>query len=426
MGQVIYRGTLFMQDLLARLPFKDRYWFKLLLFVVKRFESDQCRDKAGSLTYTTMLSIVPILTVFLVILSSIPALASARQQIQQAIYRNLLPSSSSQVVSYLNDFSEKSANLTAIGVIFLFVTAVMMLSTIEQSFNHIWKVKRQRGGVIGFMRYWTIISLGPILLGGAFALSSTLSSLEFLNRNVAGYSVDWGIWIKLISIGLSLAGFTFLYWLIPNCKVPLKQAAIAGVVSGVLFEGLKSGFGFIMGNFTSYDQVYGAFAALPVFLLWIYLSWNLILLGVELSYGLTVFQVASTRPRHPVLALIDLLQLFYDRQKTGDVVIDAEAMQTLGQGDVEQWTEYAEILHTNELIKKTEHGDYVLIRNLQHIDFWTFYKSLPYPLPRREDIEHVHADDTWVQVIGPHLIQSEDYLAAKLSIPLAKILTTSA
>lgn len=409
------------QHLLDKLPFKNSNAFKLLWFVAKRFEADQCRDKAGSLTYTTMLSVVPILTVFLVILSSIPALSSARAQIQHAIYRNLLPSSSSQVIDYLNDFAEKSANLTAIGVIFLFVTAVMMLSTIEQSFNHIWKVKRPRGGVIGFMRYWTIISLGPILLGGAFVLSSALSSLEFLNRHVAGYSVDWSAWLKLVSISLTLAGFTFLYWLIPNCKVPLKQAAIAGALSGLLFELLKAGFGFVMGNFTSYDQVYGAFAALPVFLLWIYLSWNLILLGVELSYALTVFQIAESRPRHPVLALLDILQLFYDRQKTGDAVIDAEAMQMLGQGDVEQWTEYAEILHSNELIRKTESGDYVLCRNLSQIDFWTFYQSLPYPLPRRQDLGNVHADDLWIQVIGPHLIQSDDYLAAKLSIPLSKI-----
>lgn len=414
-----------MSTLMQKLPFRDSYWFKLFIFVIKRFEQDQCRDKAGSLTYTTMLALVPILTVFLVILSSIPALSSARAQIQQTIYSNLLPSSSSQVTQYLNDFAEKSTNLTAVGVIFLFVTAVMTLSTIEQSFNQVWKVRRPRGGVVGFMRYWTIISLGPILLGAAFALSSALTSLELLNRNVAGYSVDWAIWIQLTSFVLTCAGFTFLYWLIPNCKVPVKEAAIAGVVIGILFELLKSSFGFVMSNFTSYDQVYGAFAALPVFLLWIYLSWNLILLGVELSYALTVFHSVDHLPRHPVLALLDILQLFYNRQKTGDTVLDIEAMQILGRGEVEKWTEYAEILHSNELIQKTESGDYVLSRNLDEVDFWTFYKTLPYPLPRRNDLDRVYSDDDWAKVIGPYLIESDDYLSAKLSVPLSKILSTS-
>jgi membrane protein len=413
-----------MQSILQRIPWRDQLWFKFLVFIFKRFEADECRDKAGSLTYTTMLSIVPILTVFLVIVSSIPALAPARAEIQQTIYRNLLPSSSLQITQYLNEFTDKSTNLTVIGVLFLFVTAAMMLSTIEQAFNHVWRVKRPRGGAMGWMRYWTIISLGPILLGGAFAASSALTSIEILNQNFAGYSIDWAVWLKLLSFGLTIAGFTFLYWLIPNCKVPVKEATIAGAIAGILFELLKYTFGGVMGNFTSYDQVYGAFAALPILIMWIYLSWNLVLLGVEISYGLTVFHSAEHLPRHPVLAILDILQLFYERQKTGDAVIDAEAMQILGRGEVEKWTEYAEILHVNELIKKTEQGDYVLCRNLSQIDFWTFYKSLPYPLPRREDMGAVHADDEWIQIVGPALVQSDDYLAAKLSIPLSKIFET--
>ena len=413
-----------MPKLMDKLPFKESYWFKLMMFVGKRFEADRCRDKAGSLTYTTMLSLVPILTVFLVILSSIPALSSIRAQIQQTVYSNLLPSSSSQVTQYLNDFAEKSANLTAIGVIFLFITTVMTLSTIAQSFNQVWRVKRPRGGVVGFMRYWTIISLGPILLGAAFALSSTLTSIELLNRNVAGYSIDWGVWVKLFSTLLTLLGFTFLYWLIPNCKVPVRYAAIAGVVTGLLFEFLKAGFGFAMGNFTSYDQVYGAFAALPVFLLWIYLSWNLILLGVELSYALTVFHSSETRPHHPVLGLMSILQLFYDRHNAGAAVSDLDAMQVLGRGEVERWTEYEEILHDNDLIQTTENGDYILAKNLSQIDFWSFYQSLPYPLPRRADFLSVEQKDGWARLLGPQIIESDDLLSAKLSIPMSKIFET--
>lgn len=407
---------------LERLPFKDATWFKFILFVVKRFEQDQCRDKAASLTYTTMLSLVPLLTVFLVILSSVPALEGAREQLQQALYSNLLPSSSNQVAEYLNDFAEKSTNLTAIGVIFLFVTSVMLLSTIEQTFNHVWRVDSNRGGVAGFMRYWTMLSLGPILLGTAFAMSSAITSINFLNQNVAGYGIDWSVWLKIISVLMTFAAFIFLYWFIPNCKVRFKSAVIAGVSVGILFEILKNGFGYTIGNFTSYDQVYGAFAVLPVFLLWIYLSWNLILLGVEISYASAAFETADHHPRHPVLALLSILKLLYDRQKIGAEVLDAEVMQLIGRDQSNQWAEFADILHANDLIARTEKEGLVLSRNLDQIDFWTFYQTLPYPLPRREDMGKVDADDLWIQVIGPALVQSDDYLSAKLSIPLSKML----
>lgn len=413
-----------LDQLIQKLPFRNATWFKFLRFLIKRFEDDNCRDKAGSLTYTTMLSLVPILTVFLVTVSSIPALAPARAEIQSVIYRNLLPSSSVQVSKYLSDFADKSSNLTVLGILFLFVTAVLMLTTIEQSFNQIWRVKRPRTGVLAFLRYWAIISLGPILLGSAFVLSSTLTSIEFLNQNFNGYSIDWSIWLRLISLVLAVAGFTFVYWLIPNCKVPLKESFIAAVVVTVLFEVLKYSFGFVMTNFTSYNQVYGAFAALPVFLLWIYLMWNLVLLGVEITYALTVFHSMDHLPRHPVLAILDLLKLFHERHQVGAEVIDTEAMSVLGRSEVDHWPEYAEVLHTQDLIRKTEAGGYVLSKSLDQVDFWHFYKQLPFPLPRREDMGKVLADDTWIQVIGPQLVQSDEYLSAKLSIPLSKIFSS--
>ncbi len=412
-----------MNKLLEKLPFKNANWFKFLVFLIKRFLKDDCLDKASALTYTTLLSIVPILTVFLVILSSIPALATVRSQIQEAIYSNFLPQTGSQVTKYLNEFTEKSSNLTIVGVIFLFVSAILMLSAIEKAFNHVWRVTRSREGALAFARYWAIISLGPILLGGAFLASTALTSLSVLNINVNGYSIDWTFWLRVAAIVLTLVGFTFIYWLIPNCKVPFKQAAIAGVISGLLFTALKAVFGFGISNFTSYDKVYGAFAALPIFLVWIYSSWVVILLGVEISYALTVFQSAEHRPLHPVLAILDILKMLHTNQKVGDEIIDTQVMKALGRDQVDNWNEYAEVLHAHDIIKRTEKGGFILSRSLEDLDFWTFYKDLPYPLPRREDLGKVHADDEWAQVIGPLLIQSEDYLAAKLSLPLARVFT---
>lgn len=410
-----------MLKLLEKLPFYQKQWFQFLIFIVKRFEDDKCRQQAGSLTYTTLFAVVPMLTVFLVVISSIKALAPAREQVQHFIYSNLLPRSGVAVEQYLNRFTESSSNLTVVGILILFVTAILMLSSIEDAFNHIWRVNKARGGIVGFMRYWTIISLGPILLGSAFALSSTVASMNFLNNNLAGYEINGSFWLWLISFALTWLGFSLLYWTIPNRSVPLRSAFIAGMFSALLFEGLRQVFGLVMSNFTSYELVYGAFAAVPVFLLWIWLSWNVILLGVEVSYAITAFTTRTDINRHPVLILLDILELFYKHQKLGLSVSDEDAMAILGRGEFESESSYLQLLEDNNLIKRTEDGRYMLCRDLNYIDFWSFYRTLNFPLPKRDDLVQIHADDRWLAVIGPLLVQSDDYLAAKLSIPLARI-----
>ena len=188
-----------LEQYLRKLPFYEKTWFQFVLFVLRRFEADRCREQAGSLTYTTLFAVVPMLTVFLVIISSIKALEPARQQLQQLIYSNFLPKTTIAFDKALNAFTDKSSNLTIIGILFLFVTTVMMLTSIEKVFNRIWRVRETRGGIIGFMRYWTIISLGPILLGSAFVISSTMASLNVLSNNFAGYELNGAFVLWLIS-----------------------------------------------------------------------------------------------------------------------------------------------------------------------------------------------------------------------------------
>lgn len=410
-----------LEQYLRKLPFYEKTWFQFILFVLRRFEADRCREQAGSLTYTTLFAVVPMLTVFLVIISSIKALEPARQQLQQLIYSNFLPKTTIAFDKALNAFTDKSSNLTIIGILFLFVTTVMMLTSIEKVFNRIWRVRETRGGIIGFMRYWTIISLGPILLGSAFVISSTMASLNVLSNNFAGYELNGAFVLWLISFCLTVVGFFILNWTIPNRSVPIKSALIAGLFSAVVFELLKNLFGFIMSNFTSYEVVYGAFAAIPIFLLWIFLSWNIVLIGVEISYALTAFTAHKEQKRHPVIMLLDLMELFYKKQQHGLSVSDDEALDVLGRDEIGRWPSYVLMLEQQNLVKRTDDNQYVLVRNLSQVDFWSFYSQLPYPLPKRRDLSNVHHDDLWIKKIGPALVESDDYLAAKLAIPLSTI-----
>ena len=410
-----------MEKYLTKLPFYDKTWFQFVLFVIRRFEADRCREQAGSLTYTTLFAVVPMLTVFLVIISSIKALEPARQQLQQLIYSNFLPKTTIAFDKAFNAFTDKSSNLTIIGILFLFVTTVMMLTSIETVFNRIWRVRETRGGIVGFMRYWTIISLGPILLGSAFVISSAVASLTVLSDNFVGYEVNGKFIFWCISFALTVLGFFILNWTIPNRRVPIKAALIAGVFSAIVFELLKNLFGYIMSNFTSYEIVYGAFAAVPIFLLWIFLSWNIVLLGVEISYALTAFYSGKEQKRHPVIILLDLLELFYKKQLKGHAVSDEEALSVLGREEIGRWPSYVEMLEQQKLIRRTDNDDYVLVRNLDQVDFWSFYRQLPCPLPQRQALGNLHPDDEWMEKLGPTLIETDDYLSAKLAIPLSTI-----
>lgn len=416
-----------MVNLSKKLPFLQQRWFQFLKFLTRHFFEDNCQQKAASLTYTTMLSIVPMLTVLLMILSSVPALATVRAQIYEIIYSNLLPQSSLQVSKYINSFAEKSTNLTAIGAMILFVTTIMTLTTIERAFNQIWRVEDRSGGIKSMLRYWTIVTLGPLVLGTAFIVSSTVQSLSFLNRQIAGYGIDWSFWVQIVSVGITVAGFVGMYWFIPKARVPFKSAAIAGIIVAIVFELLKHIFGTVMTNFTSYEAIYGAFAALPIFLLWIYLSWNLILLGVEISYTLTIFETKEVYPRHPLLSLLDMLNLVYSSHLKGESVSEQSLRNVLGRKELPKWYTYINYLQDSNLITMTEKDDYVLKRDLSKMTLWDFYRTLPYPLPIKDEMDEMNEQDRkpWLSLLVNRFENTEACAKEELNLPLGAIFAHS-
>lgn len=394
----------------------------MVKFVIRRFLHDDCRSNAAQLTYTTLFAIVPMLTVLFAVLSGIPAMQSLSQEITNTIFSNFLPDTGIKVQTYLNDFARQASNLTAIGVLMLFVTSLLMLMNIERAFNTVWKVRQPRQNILSFLRYWAVLSLGPLLLGVAFTVSSYLMSLRLVSdANDLVLNVLPGL--QVMPMIFTALAFTLLYVAVPNCKVPVKAAAQAGVFAAVLFELAKRLFGLFISNFSSYQLVYGAFAAFPIFLIWIYVSWMIVLLGVEVSRALTLFKEQHYSNRHPVLAILDVLQLFHRRQKDGHSVSDTEAMSILGRYEVETWSDMANLLLNLNYIKKTENGNYVLVRNLDNISFWDFYQQLPWHLPRPQDLESLHGDDNWARELAPHFLRVHEASGKELDLPLGKILS---
>ena len=149
-------------------------------------------------------------------------------------------------------------------------TTLMMLLTIEKAFNVIWRVRQPRRGISSFLLYWAILSLGPLLLGAGFAMSTYITSLSLISGPHA--LIGARTVLKAMPLLLSVAAFTLIYAAVPNTRVPLRHALVGGTFTAVLFETAKQLFGLYVSYFPSYQLIYGAFAAVPLFLLWVYLS----------------------------------------------------------------------------------------------------------------------------------------------------------
>lgn len=243
-----------------------------------RFGEDRLNRVAQALSYTTVLSIVPLTTLVFGLFSVFPVFEKWMTAVQTFLYSHFVPASGDVVQKYLNEFASKSAQLTAVGLAFLILTALMLMATIEQTFNDIWRVPHKRRAVYRFLTYWAILTLGPLLLGLSLSLTSALVAPVSLHE--AGvFAAVWAGLVRLLPLLAETAAFVLLYTVVPNVAIKWRHALIGSVFTVALFEIAKSGFASMVLKYSSYTFVYGAVAALPVFLIWVYLSWAIILLG---------------------------------------------------------------------------------------------------------------------------------------------------
>jgi membrane protein len=253
--------------------------------VVRRFQEDRCTRVAGALSFTTVLALVPLTAVALAVLSIFPAFKSWMTVIQDFIYANFVPAFGEVVQRHMQQFALKAGRLTAIGVLFLAVTAILLMATIEQAFNDIWRVKNTRRPLHRFLIYWAILTLGPLLIGLALSLTSALFSLSLFAGRGLLHGVRGGLLMGL-PFFLELAAFWLLYSVVPNAGVRWRHALIGALFAALLFEVAQQSFATFVYQVAAYQAVYGAVAALPVFLVWIYLSWVVILLGAVVTAAL--------------------------------------------------------------------------------------------------------------------------------------------
>lgn len=399
-----------------------RYWWKLVVYVQQRYLADGCSHSAAALTYMSLFALVPLLTVMYAILSAVPAFQEVGLQIQSLVFDNFVPSAGQEVEEYLKSFSQKARQLTGLGVGFLGVTAILMLKNIEKTFNAIWKTRENRRGLSSFLLYWAILSLGPLCIGLALGINTYLVSLKVMFEQVDVIGIG-PILLRLTPYFLTSAAFTLIFAAVPNCKVPIRHAFIGGLITALVFEVAKQLFASIVAN-TSYQNIYGTFAALPLFLLWIYLSWLIVLAGAELVHAIGGLNALDNKNYSDIVLTLGVLQLLWQAHQRGETVSEQYILQYpwLFNGNsisADRWTPIRNKLFSANLVQIAKNGNFILGKDLSHFSLWNLNQLLGYSTELNGD-DQGHLPD-WFQRSAQYITTATNQNKEQLSISLEEL-----
>lgn len=361
----------------------------------QHFREVRCFESAAMLSYTTLLAIVPLMAVVISVISAFPVFDQAVIELQDFIFQNFVPATGDVVQQYLDQFVERSAGMTGTGTAFLIITAILLMATIEKSLNRIWCVDRQRRLTSRLLIYWAVLTLGPLLIGASLGLSSYLVALPLLAPEFARSWLQ-GLFLGLTPFMITLLAFTLIFIIVPNRRVQWHHALIGGLVSSILFELSKRGFVLYISHFPTYERLYGALATVPIFLIWIYLSWVVILLGASVTAALTTFsyQRADWRwnPRHHLVLAVRLLGHLWQAQRGSGGLSSAELLG-LEPGATDGDLQSLLIPMSNvDLVHVDQDGDWFLSADLAEMTLGDLYRILPFMLPIDESERLPEAD----------------------------------
>lgn len=330
----------------------------------ERFGSTRCPQVASSLAFTTLLALVPLITVTISMFGNLPGMDQIGASLKVFLLQNLLPDRAGQIITtYAIQFSQKAAGLTLIGTTLLAITALLLLATIERVFNHIWGVRKPRRMLLRITVYWFVLTLGPVVLGASVIATGYLVST----------SMQWSShlpWIgevaaRLLPPVMLGALFSFLYYAVPNHPVRPLHAVAGGFAAAVVFSLMQRAFGMFIAQFPTYTLIYGTFAVLPIFLLWLYLSWLVVLLGALVAATLPAFVERRRRvarfPGSEAWAAVILLLQLARAQRSGSAIGFTDLRDQAGLSEHDAETLLGRLGEAG-WATRSEAGDWVLTR----------------------------------------------------------------
>jgi len=312
----------------------------LLRFLIRRIADNELTQVAGNLTFITVLAFVPLLTIAFAIFTAFPIFNHFREALEAYFIRNLMPHAlSNNILGYLNQFAAKATTLSAYGAIALVVTAVATLALIERAFNQIWRVKQRRSLIKRALVYWALFTLAPLLIGISLTVTSYLLTMTFASTTDVVKVIPGGQMIyRLASLIFTTGAFSLLYTVVPNRRVEWRDAVWGGLIAGILFEFAKFSFAKFVIHIPTYTIVYGALAVIPLFLIWIYTSWLIILFGAVVTALLPIVKYERwwhvPKPGSYFIDAMAVLEALYSaRTKTNRAGISSwEIRQQTGLG----------------------------------------------------------------------------------------------
>lgn len=360
------------------------------------FQEDRCFEEAASLSYTSLLAMIPLLAVTFGIIAAFPVFNEWSERLQDFIFKNFLPATGEQIVPYINTFLESVSSLTLPATIVLIATALMLMVRIEVAFNRIWRVDHNRTLVNRIVMYWAVLTLGPLLIAAAVALSA--------QKVLVVLGMEGGIPPAVYQIGIFLLTwlvFALVFILVPHRSVRIKHALIGAFLSTVLFTIAKAGFVAYVSN-ANYKVIYGALATIPIFLFWLYLVWTVILLGASLAASLTTFSDyrkydTDWSNRWEFQLAYRLLGHLWNAQRTGGVLSHTQMLDLEQQASELQIIKLMSLLRDQHIVNNDEEGNWILARDLEELSLGGLYDHGDYYLPLGE-IEELPQETEWDRV----------------------------
>jgi membrane protein len=345
----------------------------------RHFKQDRCLEEAASLSYTSLLSLVPLLAVVFGVASAFPVFDRWADDLQSFIFNNFVPASGAQIEAYVSGFLSSVSRLTLPGTFTLIVTALLLMMRIEKAFNRIWRVPVQRSLVGRIVMYWAVLTLGPITLGVAMALSAQ-PLFAWLGGESGGSSSWQAAWIFM----LTWLAFCMVFVLVPNRRVRLVHAAVGSFLSAVLFSVAKTVFVWFVAR-ASFNVIYGTLATIPIFLLWLYLVWAVTLLGASLSASLTTFSDRGGAWRWPweweFLLAYRLVGHLWRAQQEGLTVSTEEFSQSEEGLSGSLLQKLLGNFIESGLVTQDQQSNWLLTRDLDHFTVLDLYRAGHFHLP---------------------------------------------
>jgi membrane protein len=274
--------------------------------LIARFQEERATQTAGSLAYTSLLSLVPLLTVALAIASAFPVFDSAIASLQSFLFENVLPDAPGldAIIQQIDSFMSNTGRLTAIGIIGFMVTAVMLMLTIDNALNRIFRVQRRRSVLQNVFIYWAVLTLGPVLIAVSLSMT-TMGLAASLGSDMLDMLAE--ILLRGLPFLFTCAALTLLYGVVPARRIQLRHAVTGGILAGTAFEIAKRAFALYLEQVPTYTLIYGAFATIPIFLIWLYVSWVVVLGGAVFTAMLPAYHAKPERERRPGEQLAEAL-----------------------------------------------------------------------------------------------------------------------